>query len=252
MMRVTTTMLMMRRTVAVMRVENQSSLVQERKPSMVLAAMYSARRQAGEVKARKTKEEKEEEERGVNAAGVDTDRAEDAMKASQIATRMMFPWERRQFDGGRLTWWERAYWAAFAPMAVFVVGYALSTNDWADLREGRLSPTFEERAMAEADARRRARLEKIEAERRERMHRHRREFGERQRDSSEDAVNGTEPAPRRRWSRRERAMQDELDPVAALPTTTTARGSDTDVGEDFDGLEPWEIDRLNEARRQAS
>lgn len=31
----------------------------------------------------------------------------------------MFPWERRQLQGGELRWWEKAYWG------VFVVGIAL-------------------------------------------------------------------------------------------------------------------------------
>lgn len=31
----------------------------------------------------------------------------------------MFPWERRQLQGGDLRWWEKAYWG------VFVVGIAL-------------------------------------------------------------------------------------------------------------------------------
>ena len=213
-------------------------------------------------KTEKTKNEQEEEEgevdvqkqegqRGeVNAAGVDMDRAEDAMKASQIATRMMFPWERRQFDGGRLTWWERAYWAAFAPTLIFVVGYALMTNDWEDLRQGRLSPTFEERAMMEADARRRARLERLEAERRQRLHAERREFGRRKEIAQSNA----------------REVADEIDYPSSPSSYSVAgaggredrrglpggfrekedgtSGTGMEQEDDFEGLDPWEIDKL--------
>lgn len=42
-----------------------------------------------------------------------------ATKQAHSASPWMFPWERRQLQGGELRWWEKAYWG------VFVVGIAL-------------------------------------------------------------------------------------------------------------------------------
>ncbi|KAL4423163.1 hypothetical protein ABPG77_007816 [Micractinium sp. CCAP 211/92] len=44
---------------------------------------------------------------------------EAAAKQVQAGSPWMFPWERRQLQGGDLRWWEKAYWG------VFVVGIAL-------------------------------------------------------------------------------------------------------------------------------
>ena len=161
----------------------------------------------------------------------------------------MFPWERRQFDGGRLTWWERAYWAAFAPTVIFVVGYALMTNDWEDLRQGKLSPTFEERAMMEADARRKARLERIEVERRERMHAERCEFGRLQeaRQSARE-VDADYATPS--YSTNGATTREQRRDAAGTDRFREASGGKMEQEDDFEGLDPWEIDKL--AAEQAS
>ena len=152
----------------------------------------------------------------MNEKGVETDKAETAMQAAKMATRMLFPWERRQFDGGQLTLFEKVYWIILIPSVAFTVLYALRTNDWEDLKQGRLSPTLEERAVAEASRKREERVRRLEELRRRRMHEERRQFGLRQ---QQDAA-GAAPAP-----------------AAPRPALRTAGG------DEFDGLDPDEIDR---------
>lgn len=45
-------------------------------------------------------------------------------KAAESVSAGMFPWERRQMDGGGtpLSSFERAYWIAFAGAVVFLIG----------------------------------------------------------------------------------------------------------------------------------
>lgn len=47
-----------------------------------------------------------------------------ATSAAQSVTASMFPWERRQMDGGGtpLNRFERVYWIAFGGAAAFIVG----------------------------------------------------------------------------------------------------------------------------------
>lgn len=47
-----------------------------------------------------------------------------AEKAAQTISASMFPWERRQMDGGStpLNRFERVYWVAFGGAVVFIVG----------------------------------------------------------------------------------------------------------------------------------
>jgi len=127
----------------------------------------------------------------VNEKGVEIDKAETAMQAANMASRMLFPWERRQFDGGQLTWWEKLYWIILIPSVAYTIVYALRNNDWEDLKQGRLSPTLEEKAVAEASRKREERMNRLEELRRKRMHEERRRFGLRE---QQDKAGETIPA----------------------------------------------------------
>jgi hypothetical protein len=42
-------------------------------------------------------------------------------QAAKSATASMFPWERKQMDGGKLTRFDKFYWAAFAGAMGFLI-----------------------------------------------------------------------------------------------------------------------------------
>lgn len=51
----------------------------------------------------------------------EVERAEQMRQAAKSATASMFPWERRQMDGGKLTTFDRVYWIAFAGAIGFLI-----------------------------------------------------------------------------------------------------------------------------------
>uniref|UniRef100_A0A7S1X2X6 Uncharacterized protein n=1 Tax=Tetraselmis chuii TaxID=63592 RepID=A0A7S1X2X6_9CHLO len=52
------------------------------------------------------------------------------MTPQQVTNMMYMPWEKRQFEGGALKWWEKAYWVVFL-VTVGALGVSRMYNPWA-------------------------------------------------------------------------------------------------------------------------
>lgn len=121
-----------------------------------------------------------------SASDLDLDKAAEAIRGAQLATRMLFPWERRQLDGpecekgnafSSLMWWEKLYWVTFLPTISVLIAYTLSTNSWDDLRRGELSPSLNEKKQLQLKLESERKLEELEMLRMERLHAERKAFG---------------------------------------------------------------------------